>query len=66
MKSIFWPLFICGNSVSCLSLLKFYLPTKIVMFADKKSQPTKDCGLSSLIAPSDFILLALHIKKISI
>jgi hypothetical protein len=36
---------------------------KFVMFADKKSEPTKDCGLSSLIAASDFILLALHIKK---
>jgi hypothetical protein len=36
------------------------------MFADKKSEPTKDCGLFSLIATTDFILLALHIKKISI
>jgi hypothetical protein len=39
---------------------------KFVMFADKKSEPTKDCGLFSLIATTDFILLALHIKKISI
>jgi hypothetical protein len=46
--------------------LKFYLPTKNCHGCWQKEWTTKDCGLSSHDCCSDFVILALHIKKISI
>jgi hypothetical protein len=58
-----WSLLFCGNCVSCLSLSQVLSAYKNLSWLLTKRVNHKDCGLSSHDCCSDFVILALHIKK---
>jgi len=61
-----WSLLFVAIVFPVYHFLKFYLPTKHCHGCWQKEWTTKDCGLSSHDCCSDFVILALHIKRISI